>query len=74
MEQAVAQPEPNYQSVGGGEQSPQPSALNPSAVPAQPAHHSSQHGNIPDTLSNLQPAFDGFIAARDPNFSGLAGG
>ena len=71
IEQAVAQPEPNYQPVGGGEP-PQHSALNPSAVPDQPVHNSSQHGNIPDPMSNLQPAFDGFIAARNANFSGLA--
>ena len=43
-------------------------------MPAQPAHNSSQHGNISDTLSNLQPSFDGFILARDPNHSGQTPG
>ena len=57
LEQAAAQPEPTYQA---------PFALNPSAVPAQPAHNSSQHGNFSDTPSNIQPSFDGFILARDP--------
>ena len=74
LEQAASQPEPTYQAVEGREQAPQPSALNPSTVPAQPAHNSSQHGNISDTLSNLQPSFDGFILARDPNHSGQTPG